>query len=137
MKLICGEPHHAIPYASDPFTADHSMPVVVDKSQNESIPTTKHSINYDQRISGLAPPLAHELLHGGWQYDQQVFDSAIKHPNATVISLDHPRAILLKGFLSSDEIQDILSIAEGGFQRSEVVSDGEVVSNARTSYGVW
>lgn len=123
------------------FHADDSLALGVDaysNTQNVIKPKINHSnTNYDQRISGSVPPLSHDVLHGGWQYTQQIFNAALNYPNATVISLDHPRVILLKGFLSADEVQHMVSIAEGGFQRSEVVSDGDVVSNARTSYGAW
>ena len=78
-----------------------------------------------------------DILHGGWKFTNSVYDKVTHHPNATVISWEKPRAVLIKRFLSPDEVDHLIATAESGFERSEVVSDKEAFNNARTSYGAW
>lgn len=94
----------------------------------------------EERVSELASPLTPDTLKGGWQFNQQVYNHAtknLKENNATVISWESPRLVHFKTFLSSEEVDHLINIAESGFTRSEVVSDSEAISQSRTSYGAW
>ncbi|KAL4458441.1 hypothetical protein ABPG75_013306 [Micractinium tetrahymenae] len=82
-------------------------------------------------------PLSEAELHGGWKLSRETFDHATRHPNATVVSWASPRVLLIRDFLTPDEIEHLVALAEGGYQRSEVISDDAQVSSARTSSGVW
>jgi 2OG-Fe(II) oxygenase superfamily len=94
----------------------------------------------DDRVSRYGPALSPDSLKGGWIFSQEVYDHAtqnLKENNATVISWESPRVIHFKNFLSPDEVDHLIKTAESGFKRSEVVSDSQVVSQSRTSYGSW
>ena len=91
----------------------------------------------DQRVSGLGPVLDKETLHGGWKFTSAIYDRATRHPNATVISWESPRAVLIHSFLKLGEVQHMIELAEADFQRSQVVSDDAAINKARTSYGAW
>lgn len=91
----------------------------------------------DPKVSGFGPPLSPAELYGGWKFDAAAFDAALAWPGAAVLSLHAPRLLLLKAFLSPEEVAHLVSLAEAGFERSEVVSDGATVTTARTSYGAW
>lgn len=54
-----------------------------------------------------------------------------------MISWESPRVIHFKDFLSSEEVDYLIHVAESGFTRSEVVSDAQAISQRRTSYGAW
>ncbi|PRW59635.1 putative prolyl 4-hydroxylase 10 isoform A [Chlorella sorokiniana] len=89
------------------------------------------------RLSDQPEHLSYEELHGGWKLTWEMFDRATKHPNATVVSWSSPRVVLIKDFLAPDEIEHLVHQATGGFERSEVVTDGEKRDTARTSFGSW
>lgn len=75
-------------------------------------------------------------LHGGWNYTQEIYDLVLKHPNAKVVHWDDPRIILVKKFLSPDEVDHMKKVAESGYERSIIVSEKKVQSS-RTSEGSW
>eukprot|EP00887_Chlorella_sp_A99_P006413 scaffold3.g6413.t1 len=91
----------------------------------------------ERRVSGLGPRLSNAELHGGWQLSQAVFDRALHAPNATLISPASPRVVLVRHFLSSEEVEHLIGLAGDEFARSEVVADGEKQQDVRTSYGAW
>jgi hypothetical protein len=91
----------------------------------------------DQRVSGLGPTLTGEELHGGWSFTRDVYDWPTLHPNATVISWEDPRVVLVRGFLNDREVAHLQEAAAPGFARSEVVSDAGTVQGVRTSEGSW
>jgi hypothetical protein len=97
-----------------------------------------HAADEDARVSGLGPALSAAELHGGWRYSRAVYDRALKRPEAAIVSYEHPRVLLVKGFLSPAERAALLAAAGEGFERSEVVCDGPCQTNAqRTSSGTW
>jgi hypothetical protein len=65
----------------------------------------------DQRVSGLGVPLDTASLHGGWQLTSEVYDRATRHPNATIVSWESPRAVHFKGFLPREDIDHMLALA--------------------------
>ena len=67
----------------------------------------------DQRFSGLGPQLDQQQLHGGWQLTRGIFDSGLAHPNATLVSSHSPRLVLVKGFLSGEEVEHLVGLAQG------------------------
>ncbi|GAB4822020.1 hypothetical protein N2152v2_009066 [Parachlorella kessleri] len=91
----------------------------------------------DPRFSSLGPQLDHQQLHGGWQLTRGIFDRALAHPNATLVSTHSPRLVLVRGFLSGQEVEHLVGLAQGDLARSEVVSDQESRQDIRTSYGAW
>lgn len=93
--------------------------------------------NIDVRVSGLGPSLSNATLNGGWQFTPEVFDRPTRHPNATIVSWESPRVLLIRHFLTEEEVAYLIDIAKDGMQRSEVVSDEKSVSDVRTSYGAW
>lgn len=76
---------------------------------------------------------------GSWNLTQAVYDKAIKHPNAKIISFDNPRLILFPSFMTEEETDHLINVAKKDLKRSHVVADSkdDEVSNSRTSYGAW
>ena len=76
---------------------------------------------------------------GSWNLTQEVYDKAIQHPNAKIMSFDNPRLVLFPSFMTEEETDHLIDLAKKDLKRSHVVTDSkdDEVSNARTSYGAW
>jgi hypothetical protein len=85
------------------------------------------------------PPIDSLEKTGSWNLTQDVYDTAIKHPNARIISFDNPRLILFPSFMTHEETDHLIDLAKKDLKRSHVVADSKdaEVSNVRTSYGAW
>lgn len=85
------------------------------------------------------PVLDAQEKTGSWKLTQEVYDTAIRHPNAKVISFDNPRLVLFPSFLTAEETDHFINLARKDLKRSHVVADtkDDEVSNARTSFGAW
>ena len=76
---------------------------------------------------------------GSWKLTREIYDKALEHPNAQVLSEDNPRLILFPNFLSEEEAKHLIDLGKEHLTRSKVVAENEndSVNNARTSYGAW
>lgn len=74
---------------------------------------------------------------GLWPFTKDAYDAPTRHPNATIISWDKPRIVLLRNFVTPQEVEHFIGLAASGWTRSEVVDDEHAQSEARTSYGAW
>lgn len=88
------------------------------------------------------PPLAPtDTLEksGSWNLTQAVYDKAMHHPNARIMSFDNPRLVVFPSFLTPEESDHLIHLAKKDLKRSHVVADqkDEEVSDARTSFGAW
>lgn len=124
-------------------TEDSTVPSEAPPLRTPSVSNTgqeklKTSLRYlaESRLSGLGTPLTWEEVHGHWDFTPKVFDKALSHPNAQLISASSPRVVLIKHFLSPEEVLHVLSLA-ADMERSEVVADDHNTDDSRTSYGAW
>lgn len=75
---------------------------------------------------------------GSWRLTEEVFNWAKKNAKAEVVSEERPLAMLFRGFLSLEETQHMVDLANSHLARSKVVSmANESMSDSRTSYGAW
>ncbi len=93
-------------------------------------------------ILGFPPALAPATdaeKKGAWAFTADVYDHAVQHPNARVISAENPRLVHFPAFMSSEETDHLVAIAKKDLHRSQVVADEDEkqTSNARTSFGMW
>jgi hypothetical protein len=88
--------------------------------------------------SALTPATAVEKK-GGWAFTTDVYDQAMRHPNARVISADNPRLVHFPAFMTREEADHLVSIAKKDLHRSKVVADSDdhQTSDSRTSFGMW
>ena len=78
-------------------------------------------------------------LNGHWKLTQEIFDKAMNHPRAQVLSESDPRLVLFKNFMTREETEHLVDLAKNKLERSKVVSSNasNQVNNARTSFGAW
>lgn len=88
--------------------------------------------------SALTPATAVEKK-GGWAFTTDVYDQAMRHPNARVISADNPRLVQFPAFMTIEEADHLVSIAKKDLHRSKVIADSNdhQTSDSRTSFGMW
>lgn len=90
----------------------------------------------DPIFSGRTPELSMTDRFGGWRLTEDVFRRAARHPSVSVVSEREPYILQHHGFVSPQEIEELMELAEGHFQRSGVVAD-KSQSDRRTSSGAW
>lgn len=98
---------------------------------------TLHSMYQDQP---LLPEPSFAALHGGWKLTDAVYDYAAHHPAAEVLSWEAPRLVRFRSFLTPEEVDHMIGMAENHLERSAVLSaddDNERYDNVRTSFGTW
>lgn len=79
----------------------------------------------------LPPP----PVHDSWALSKDVYDYALDHPGAVVLSRDEPRLLVLKSFVSPEERDHLIARNKPRLQASKVLSGD--ADKVRTSMGAW